>query len=327
MKRLTIWVLLALAAIAVPSPALAAVIPAPYTALGDSYSAGEGNSPFDGSCHRALREDSAYPRMLPGLSGYIGTPNFHACTGAVIADVSQRPQPHRDGQLAQIEYVRPKDRLVTLTIGGNDMHFSTVIVKCYVSRNCSEKPIARQIEEELPAMKEKLAATYEQIVARMNPNGYLVVAGYPHLFSLEPENAGCNPFISPTESKWIDGVVDSGNAEIAAAVETARQHGGHVFYVNVADDFKGHEICGDHPWLYGLKLSFHEGINLAKGSYHPNREGQTAYARAIAGFLRLPGVRGAITAGRSPRSAYSASSPALGSWSRALGRRAALPAR
>ena len=164
---------------------MASAAPIPYTALGDSYSAGEGNDPFDGNCHRALREDSAYPRMLPGLTGYVGTPNFHACTGAVMADVLERSQPHRKNQLAQIEYVRPGDRLVTLTIGGNDLHFSKVILKCYAHRYCGDLPLAHQIDDELPKMKTKLVDVYEEILGRMSPNGYLVVAGYPRLFSLE----------------------------------------------------------------------------------------------------------------------------------------------
>lgn len=305
---------------------MASAAPIPYTALGDSYSAGEGNHPFDGNCHRALREDSAYPRMLPGLTGYVGTPNFHACTGAVMADVLQRSQPHRKSQQPQIEYVRPGDRLVTLTIGGNDLHFSQVIRECYTHRYCGDRPLAHQIDDELPKMKAQLVDLYEEILGRMSPSGYLVVAGYPRLFSLEEGNVGCNPFISVAESDWIDELVDRGNAAISAAVKAARQSGGHVFYVNVADDFDGHEICSDEPWLYGLMPSFHEGLNFIKGSYHPKPQGQHAYAEAIAAFLSLPGVPEAITASRSPRSACSASSPGPGSWSQGRGRRAARPA-
>lgn len=293
-------------------PALANAAPIPYTALGDSYSAGEGNDPFDSNCHRSLREDSAYARMLPGLTGYLGTPNFHACTGAVIADVWQRPQPHRENQLAQIEYVRPGDRLVTLTVGGNDLHFSGVIRECYLHRYCGDRPLAHQINAELPGMKAKLVDAYERILDRMSPGGYLVVAGYPHLFALG-QDAGCNPLISFAESIWIDGLVDRGNTAIIAAVNAVRRTGAHVYFVGVADRFAGHEICTDEPWLYGLTPSFNEGLNFIKGSYHPKQPGQQAYAKAIAAFLSLPKVRAAITASRSPRSAYSASSPAPGS--------------
>lgn len=304
MRKLTIWALAALAALAISSSASAAVVPVPYTALGDSYSAGEGNSPFDGNCHRALHDDSAYPRILPGLVGFVGTPNFHACTGAVIADVWQRAQPHRKNQLTQIEYVRRQDRLVTLTIGGNDLHFSKIILRCYLFPNCNRGKFAAGIEAELPTVREELVTAYREIVARMSPEGYLVVAGYPRLFW--SGNPGCKRLISANEATWINGLVTRGNREIAAAVNAARQSGGHIFYVEVADDFDGHELCSEHPWLHNPFLSFQEGPKLITGSYHPNQDGQKAYAEAIAAFLELPGVREAITAGPSPRSAYSA---------------------
>jgi lysophospholipase L1-like esterase len=294
------------------SPARASSAPIPYTALGDSYSAGEGNDPFDSDCHRALHADSAYPRILPSLVPYISAPNFHACTGAVTADVWRRPQPERQGQGIQTSYLHRSDRLVTLTIGGNDLRFSPILRECLLSFNCAESDLAGEVEAELAKIQPRLVDVYKQVRSRMSPTGYLVVAGYPRLFSLGPD-AGCNPLISPTESAWVDRLIDRGNARIAAAVRSARRRSGNVFYVDVAGGFAGHELCSSDPWLYTLRLSFHEGRNLVQGSYHPTRKGQAAYAGAIAGFLRRPAVRAALTASRSPRSAYSASSPGPGS--------------
>src|SRR4051812_47339303 len=107
----------------VPALAGAAAPQVSYVALGDSFSSGEGNRPFDGPCHRAQRSDSAYPQELPTLIGYLAPPSFHACTGATIDDVLLHPQPKRDGQRVQLEYVDASTKLVTLTIGGNDLGF------------------------------------------------------------------------------------------------------------------------------------------------------------------------------------------------------------
>jgi len=305
--------------------ARASTVPIPYTALGDSYSAGEGNDPFDGSCHRALRADSAYPRILPTLVGYLSPPNFHACTGAVIADIWRRHQPNMSGQSTQTRYVHPGDRLVTLTVGGNDLRFSTILRECLLHSDCTRSVAAKADEADLLTIQPKLVNAYTQVRARMSPGGYLVVAGYPHLFA-SGSDAGCNPLISARESAWIDALVDRGNARIAAAVQAARQRSANVFYVDVTGDFAGHELCSDDPWLYSLKLSLHEGPNLLQGSYHPTRAGQAAYAAAFARFLSRPAVRSALTASRSLRSACSASSPGPGNWSRALVRRGARPA-
>jgi hypothetical protein len=274
----------------------------PYTALGDSYSAGEGNDPFDGSCHRALRADSAYPRILPGLVGYVGAPDFHACTGAVTADVWQRPQPGKRGQLTQTTYVGPADKLVTLTIGGNDLHFSSIVRECLLDFDCTESDLARRVEGELGPIVAKLVDTYEHVRADMAPSGYLVVAGYPHLFALG-DDAGCNPLISPEESAWVDRLVDRGNTRIARAVRIARASAGNVFFVDVTGSFAGHELCTAQPWLHGLEPSAHEGLNPFQGNYHPTVKGQHAYATAFAAFLNRPAVRSALTACEPPRSA------------------------
>jgi hypothetical protein len=304
MRKQTVYVIfLLLVACVAPAGAAASVAPVPYTALGDSYSAGEGNDPFDGSCHRAERADSAYPRILPSLVGYIGAANFHACTGAVTADIWKRPQPGRRGQATQTDYLSHSDRLVTLTVGGNDLHFASIIAECLFRFDCTESALAREVNTDLGTIGPKLVDVYARVRAAMNPAGYLVVASYPHLFTLGPD-AGCNPLISPRESAWIDRLVDRGNAKIAAAVRAARVSNANVSYVDVTDEFAGHELCTDDPWLHGLKLSLHEGPNLAQGSYHPTRSGQRAYAAAIGAFLRRPGVRSALTTIPTPRSAY-----------------------
>jgi hypothetical protein len=127
----------------------------------------------------------------------------------------------------------------------------------------------------------------------MDLGGYLVVAGYPHLFTSGPDS-DCEPFISNHEAAWIDSLVDSGNAKIAAAVQAARQHSGNVSYVNVTSNFAGHELCTEDQWLHGLHADFDEGPTLVKGSYHPTRAGQRAYANAFAAFLERPAIRAAI---------------------------------
>lgn len=264
-----------------------------YVALGDSYSSGEGNGPFDGDCHRARSRDSAYPRILPHLVHYLGPPEFHACTGAVTADVIARAQPHRTAQRKQVDYLDDSSRLATLTIGGNDLGFSSIIVHCLLPTDCVHSSFAESVNENLATIQPKLARTYEIVRESMDPDGLLVVAGYPHLFVPGPA-ADCQPFISVAEAAWINSLVDAGNARIAAAVRAARRADGNVLYVGVVDDFAGHELCTAIPWLHGIKASFQEGLNLFKGSYHPTPRGQGAYATAIAALLHKPTIRATL---------------------------------
>jgi lysophospholipase L1-like esterase len=291
MRRTLYLVVLAILGLLPCSTAAGAVVtPLHYVALGDSYSSGEGNGPFDGNCHRALAADSAYPRILPSLVNYLGAPEFHACTGAMSADVVSRAQPKRGAQKRQVDYLSPNSRLVTLTIGGNDLGFSSIIATCLLPTDCTHSKLAERVSEGLTTIQAKLTQVYERVRESMDPHGYLVFSGYPHLFIAGPA-AGCKHFISAQEAAWIDSLVDAGNVRIAAAVRAARRADANVAYVNVVDDFAGHELCSLNPWLYGIKFSLHEGINLVQGSYHPTVQGQRAYAVAIAASLRTHRLR------------------------------------
>lgn len=270
-------------------------MPVPYVALGDSFSSGEGNPPFDGSCHRAKQGDSAYPLMLPGLAVFpLAARGFHACTGAVIADVALRGQPHRRGQQAQVEYVDASTRLVTLTIGGNDVGFAQIVKRCLFRRDCTEGLLGEKVRERLATIRGRLAGAYRLIRERMDPGGYLLVAGYPRLFLPGPD-AGCEKFISRKEAEWIDSLVIQGNTKVAKAVADATASAGNVAYVDVTERFAGHELCGEEEWLHELHFSLREGLNPFKGSYHPTESGQHAYAEAFAGALRRPAIRAALT--------------------------------
>lgn len=293
--RLTLCIALSLlACAALPVAAADAIAGAPvqYAALGDSYSSGEGNGPFDGPCHRALQQDSAYPRMLPSLVGYLAAPAFHACTSATIADVWQRPQPRRGAQGIQVQYLDASTELVTLTIGGNDLGFSSIVKRCLLPGDCSDGDFAERIEAGLGTIQAELTDVYQRVRARMDPDGFLVVGGYPHLFRSGRE-ADCKRFISSGEAAWINSLVDRGNSRIAAAVRATRQGSGNVAYVAVDERFAGHELCTEDAWLYGIKLTLGDG--LIKGSYHPTKSGQRAYAAAFAAFLRRPAIRAALT--------------------------------
>lgn len=282
-----------IALLVLASGATAQAAPISYVALGDSYSSGEGNGPFDGLCHRAKGSDSAYPRILPGLVGYLAPASFHACTGATIADVLQRPQPNRGSQRIQLEYVSPATKLVTLTIGGNDIGFTEIVINCLLLGNCSKWKLADRVEARLQAIKAQLVTAYTRIRSHMDPGGQLVVAGYPRLF-IVGEDADCKPFISNAEAAWMNSLVARGNRRIAEAVRAARRQQGNVSYVDVSERFAGHELCSEDPWLYGFKLSA-DDESLIKGSYHPRQSGQAAYARAFATLLRSPTIRAALT--------------------------------
>jgi hypothetical protein len=138
-----------------------------YVAMGDSYSSGEGVSPFypdsdnsSDSCHRST---AGYPTLvkLPGQSSTIATQaasqssnvsfSYIACSGAETTGITEAAvdnPPTADDQAGHTDWgqVQPDldeglqaddqgrlnsaTTLVTLTIGGNDARFSDVLSGC-----------------------------------------------------------------------------------------------------------------------------------------------------------------------------------------------------
>ncbi len=236
-----------------------------YAALGDSYAAGEGLAPFEadsGPCHRS---PSAYPRVIAAQEG--PTLGFAACTGATAADLA--------GQLASVD---PQSDLVTITVGGNDAGFATVVGDCLIATEpCSR--LDAQVEASLGRLRPILAAVYGRVKARA-PNARLVVVGYPQVVAdpskvdLDACPAVATPLpgrrITADDARWLREKGDRLSEVIRAATKAT---GGS--YVDVAADFAGHEACAADPWLTGVVL-----VDL-KASFHPTVAGQAELARLV----------------------------------------------
>src|SRR4051794_36288843 len=101
------------AVISCAAPALANAYD--YVALGDSYSSGTGTRTyFDTGCERSVY---AYPYLIKGSLG--SSFSFQACGGAKTHDVL-------DNQLGTLTSAT---QYVTISIGGNDAGFSSVITQ------------------------------------------------------------------------------------------------------------------------------------------------------------------------------------------------------
>ncbi|MER5642650.1 hypothetical protein ABT095_37655 [Kitasatospora sp. NPDC002227] len=155
------------------------VQPTAYVALGDSYSAGEGQDPYDpnsdyyanghkDACHRSV--SNAYPRQvtLAGQSTSIAQQAatvantasfaFLACGGATTVDLTSAAvdnpptpddkytdwgQPHQSyGEYQQLDdgYLNNDTTLVTVSVGGDDARFAKVLLGCIASTSDCTAP-------------------------------------------------------------------------------------------------------------------------------------------------------------------------------------------
>src|SRR5262249_9218810 len=90
-----------------------------YVALGDSYASGVGTGYYDSGSGDCKRSPADYPALWAAAHADYTLKDV-SCSGATIADV-------RDKQLSALG---TGTDLVTLTVGGNDAQFSSVVQAC-----------------------------------------------------------------------------------------------------------------------------------------------------------------------------------------------------
>jgi lysophospholipase L1-like esterase len=236
----------ALAVLALLASAAGAAAADKYVALGDSYSSGTGTRTyFDSTCQRSVY---AYPYLVAH-----DRPNtsltFVACSGAKTDDVLAN----------QVQSVTSDTRFVTITIGGNDAGFSSVITSCARPWpwTCEGdiNNARNYISNTLPG---KLDSVYNAIRSRA-PSATVIVLSYPRLWGGQTCNAGAR--ISSQEEQELNDTAD-----LLRNVTQARAQAHGFVFKDAIPPFIGHAICSSSEWLNGLS-------NPTSESYHPNTSG------------------------------------------------------
>jgi lysophospholipase L1-like esterase len=138
-----------------------------YAAVGDSFAAGVGaRSYLDTSCYRS---SLSYPKLLDADAN-LRLAAFPACTGASTATVIA----------AQVPAVPTTAKRVTLTAGGNDVGFSTVMQNCFVivTSSCQSSLVNAETLVANGTVAANVAAVVQAVRARA-PEAKIVVAGSP----------------------------------------------------------------------------------------------------------------------------------------------------
>jgi lysophospholipase L1-like esterase len=222
-----------------------------YVALGDSYASGTGTRSYISDGTSCQRSTYAYPSLIAASRGY--TLSFKACSGAKIPDVTTN----------QLGALSTATNYVTISVGGNDAGFSSVLTECaqpWWSSDCNGAIDAAQsyINNTLPG---KLSTLYASIRSRA-PYAKVVVVGYPRIFNGEDCNAAT--WFSPAEESRLNATADLINSKTSAQA-AAKGFG----FANPTSRFVGHAVCDDVEWLNGLS-------NPISESYHPNKSGHSS---------------------------------------------------
>ncbi|XVU25973.1 SGNH/GDSL hydrolase family protein [Actinoplanes sp. CA-054009] len=245
------------AAVLAPAAAQAHTPGKSYVALGDSYAAGVGAAPYtDPTC---LRGAGGYPPLLAAQLGAT-TFNYDACSGATTADVLTN----------QLGDLNRHTRLVTVTVGGNDLGFSSGLATCLTGTDADCAAVVDQAEKfTADTLPGRLDAVYRAIKQRA-PHATIVATGYAHFFETTTDCATVPA--SLTKRTALNGAVDVLDAKIRQRAARAG-----VRFADVRPAFAGHGLCGADPWLGGP---------AAQAPFHPTATGYSnGYLPAVSKTL------------------------------------------
>lgn len=246
LRTLTVVVAAVLATLGLTAVAQAATIN--YVALGDSYSSGVGAGSYldSSSCKRSSK---AYPELYANATG--ATLSFQACSGAKTGDVLSN----------QVGALNSGTTLVSISVGGNDAGFSSVMEDCILGGDSGCKTAVTNatnyVHNTLPGLLDNVYST----IRGKAPKAKVVVLGYPHFYKI---GGSCSVGLSDTSRGYINGGADALDTVISKEAANA----GFTF-ADVRQAFTGHEICSGSAWLNSVTWPVDE-------SYHPTATGQAS---------------------------------------------------
>ena len=248
-----------------------------YVALGSSFAAGAGLGKLEpGSPLLCARSINGYPQQL-ARQLKLSIVDM-SCGGATSDHVLNGGQWF---QGSQIRTITSQTRLVTITVGGNDVGYIGDLSQLaarhshtlwgWLVRHLWSGPAKDRDYEKL---RSNLVTALDQIHSRA-PDATIVVATYP---SILPSSGTCPLLrLSPSEADQMRGVANK-----LTAVTRSAAHG-RALLVDMNALGAAHNACSTDPWTRGW-------TNGGIAPFHPTLAGARATAKAIADALHGRGI-------------------------------------
>jgi len=272
--------------IATMTAGAAAAAPAgTFVALGDSYAAGNliPASPVGApaGCLRSTHNYSGDVQAVLRAGRYVDA----ACTDATTADMTRAQDTVAGTNRPQFDALSPRDSLVTITIGGNDIGFRSILATCVALSVTSPSghPCERhftaggtdQLAARVAAAGPKVAAVLAGIHRRA-PHARVLLVGYPDI--LPASGTGCFPDVplAHGDVPYLRATEVALNRTLARAAAAS-----HATFVDTYRATIGHDVC-QRPgtrWIEGLIPE------SPAFPFHPNGRGQQAMARQVLAAL------------------------------------------
>ncbi len=261
--------------------------PRSYVALGDSYTAGPVIPVQQTNPVGCLRSDHNYPHLVaPGLN----LPAFRdvSCSGATTTDMTQSqsvtPGPNPPPQFDALD---SNTAAVSITIGGNDIGFTSIAENCSSLVNsgtpCQDKYVPNgddTISDRINSTAPKVAAVLQGIRNRA-PHAKIFLLGY---LDILPDNGvGCYPQMPITDGD-VPYLRDK-EKQLNAMLRDAT-HGNSDVYVDTYTPSIGRDAC-QLPTVRWVEPVV--PINPA-APIHPNGAGMQATANILLAAMHTNGL-------------------------------------
>ncbi|WP_243791422.1 SGNH/GDSL hydrolase family protein [Saccharopolyspora gloriosae] len=239
---------------------------AEYVALGSSFAAGPGITPTKpGSPAECKRSTQNYASRVADRSGLDLTDV--SCSGATTENILTKSQA---GQDPQVSAVTADTRLVTVTIGGNDVNYSgsLSVYSCHDSKgkNCGSVD-EDAINKDLGTVRGKIGDVVDALHDRA-PDARILVVNYLTVLPGEGVCAGV-----PLTSEHADFERDVA-ARLKDATKKAAEEKGATL-IDAAGASAKHHSCSGDPWVEKYEVS--DG----RAAYHPKPAGMQGVADLI----------------------------------------------
>jgi len=240
-----------------------------YVGMGSSFAAGVriGAAQAD-SPARCARTQNNYASLLAASQKL--TLVDMSCSGAVTQDLLQP-----SGELpAQLDAVTSATRLVTMTIGGNDLAYTAGMFGASCRLGITDRPMTcppttAPDSQKLAALEGNFAKIFAQIRAKA-PKARIILVQY---LTIVPEK-----LCAATPMSEADAAASRQTGALFAKTLAKIARSQRVEILNTNTLSRHHTACDPQPWSNG----FPKGSPLANGiPWHPTAAGHAAIAAAL----------------------------------------------
>ncbi|MEU2913427.1 GDSL-type esterase/lipase family protein [Streptomyces massasporeus] len=234
--------------------------------LGDSTAAAIGNAPL----HDPTATDKACGRSRDAYAVYLAAANNWntlnlACSGATIRDGLLGPQQRGTTQVPPqfaVALKATKASVIIVSIGANDIHWSTMTALCAAANACDDKASTAYFQQQIDAFTTDYYDLLGNLAA-LPQHPRVLVNEYYNPFG---EKLDClkDQNITTAKTKILKTRLDELNSVLRQGAQT-------FGFTAVPQHFDGHRLCSDQPFVQGLD---------ANAPLHPNAAGELAIALA-----------------------------------------------